>query len=224
MTNHRPIRPKFLAGAALSLSLLLPGLPTGIAAPSLSDFRRIPLDAQPAAPAKGMFLVASPDLADPHFQRTVILICEHSSEGTLGLVINRPTDLLLSEALPALAVLKGTSYVVFAGGPVQPGGILMLFRIVREPEQQRQVLDGVYIGGSLNVMERLITKPEPTETFRAFAGYAGWGPGQVEYEMARGSWVLMPADTTTIFDKDPGGIWSDLLEAVPAPGMIRTRM
>jgi putative transcriptional regulator len=126
--------------------------------------------------------------------------------------------------LPTLAVLKGTSYVVFAGGPVQPGGILMLFRIVLEPEQQRQVLKGVYIGGNLNVMERLITKPEPTETFRAFAGYAGWGPGQVEYEMARGSWVLMPADTATIFDKDPAGIWSDLLEAAPAPGMIHTRM
>jgi putative transcriptional regulator len=170
-----------------------------------------------------MFLVASPSLADPNFHHTVILICEHGLEGTLGLVINRPTDMLLSEALPAVPVLKGTSYVLFVGGPVQPEGILMLFRAVLEPADTRRVLDGIYLGGNLSIMERLITKPEPTETFRAFAGYAGWGPGQLQYEMAQGSWVLRPADTVSIFDKDPGGLWSELIETGPAPGVIRTQ-
>jgi putative transcriptional regulator len=225
MTSHKPTRqPAVRGGAVLGLSLLLAGLPAAMAAPGFSSQPHPSLlQAGPVVPAKGMFLVASPSLADPNFQRTVILLCEHSPEGTLGLVINRPTDLFLSEALPAVSVLKGTSYVVFAGGPVQPGGLLMLFRVVREPDRQRQVLDGVYVGGSLNVMERLITRPEPTETFRAFAGYAGWAPGQLESEMAQGSWVLRQAESSAIFDRDPAGLWSELIETVPAPGMIRTR-
>ena len=123
---------------------------------------------------KGVFLVASPNLADPNFRQTVVLICEYGPEGTLGVIVNRPSEFLLSEALPKLSVLKGTSYVLFLGGPVQPSGILMLFRVGEKPVDTRHVLEGVYLGGNMATLERVITQPKPTETFRAYAGYAGW--------------------------------------------------
>jgi putative transcriptional regulator len=120
-----------------------------------------------------------------------------------------------------MSVLKGTSYVLFAGGPVQPDGILMLFRVVEAPDQLRKVLDRVYLGLSREVLERIITKPNPTETFRAYAGYAGWAPGQVEFEMAMGSWAVVSADPSSIFDKAPETLWEEMVEATQAPRVIR---
>src|SRR5205823_4385867 len=160
----------------------------------------------------GVFLIANPSLADPNFHHTVVLLCEQNAEGTLGVIINRPTEVLLSEALPDLPVLKGTSYRLFWGGPVQPNGVLMLFRVKQTPPGTRSVLDGIYLGGNLQALERIITHPEPTETFRAFAGYAGWAPGQLEFEMSIGSWVIVPADSLMIFDRDPADLWQDLVE------------
>lgn len=177
-------------------------------------------------PAKGMFLVASPDLADPNFRESVILICEHSPAGTLGLVINRPTNLLLSEALPAIAALQGTTHVLFAGGPVQPDAILMLFRADRAPADTRPVAEGIYIGGNSKLVEDTIAKPGAQARFRAFAGYAGWGPGQLAGEMAQGAWRLVPADPGSIFEKNPGEIWSSLGgRSVPTAGQrLETRL
>ncbi|MBI4401460.1 MAG: YqgE/AlgH family protein [Nitrospirae bacterium] len=171
---------------------------------------------------KGVFLIASPNLMDPNFYQTVVLICEHGPEGTLGVVINRPTDIRLSEALPKLAVLKGTSYVLFSGGPVQVNGILMLFRVTEAPTDTREVLKGIYLGGNLETLERVITRPKPTETFRAYAGYAGWAPGQLEYEMAMGSWATLPADSASIFDKEPTSLWPDSLATLKGPRVIRS--
>ncbi len=172
---------------------------------------------------KGVFLVASPNLSDPNFRQTVVLICEYGPEGTLGLIVNRPTEFLLSEALPKLPVLKGTSYVLFLGGPVQPTGILMLFRVGEKPADTRQVLQGVYLGGNMETLERVITQPKPIETFRAYAGYAGWAPGQLEFEMAIGSWATVQADPASIFEKDTVSLWSDMLKGLSAPRVIHSR-
>jgi putative transcriptional regulator len=210
---------RFLSGTLLSLSTFvfcyLVALP-----------ERVCAENRPEAPSaatlkKGVLLVAHPSLMDPNFQQTVVLVCEHGAEGTLGVIINRPTAVPLSEALPSVSVLKGTSYVLFAGGPVQPDGILMLFRVVEAPDQLRKVLDRVYLGLSREVLERVITKPNPTETFRAYAGYAGWAPGQVEFEMAMGSWAVVSADPSSIFDKAPETLWEEMVEAIQAPRVIR---
>ncbi len=220
-------RYRFLSGSLFSLSAIiwcylvaLPGLAlAGDAAGS------------PSAPAitptitptitKGVLLVAHPSLMDPNFRQTVVLVCEHGAEGTLGVIINRPTALPLSEALPGVSVLQGTSYVLFAGGPVQPDGILMLFRVVDAPDQLRKVLERVYLGLSREILERVITKPHPTETFRAYAGYSGWARGQLEFEMAMGSWAVVPADPSSIFDKTPETLWEELVEALQAPRVIK---
>ena len=210
---------RLLPGALLSLSALVSSYLIGL--PDLVLAKNKPEVPSTRALKKGVLLVAHPSLTDPNFQQTVVLICEHEAEGTLGVIINRPTAVPLSEALPNVSVLKGTSYVLFAGGPVQPDGILMLFRIVEAPERMKKVIERVYLGLHQETLERVITKPQPTETFRAYAGYTGWAPGQLEFEMAMGSWAVVPADPSSIFDKAPETLWAEMVEAIQAPRVIR---
>jgi putative transcriptional regulator len=169
---------------------------------------------------KGVLLVASPSLDDPNFRHAVVLIVEHGPEGTVGVILNRSTNVLLSEALPDLAVLKGTSYRLFAGGPVEPTRLLLLFRLKEPPADARSVFDGVYVGGTPGILERVITQAKPTETFRAFAGFAGWAPGQLGYEMLQGAWAVLPPDSIGIFDQDPATLWPDSLSRLQAPRVI----
>jgi putative transcriptional regulator len=150
----------------------------------------------------------------------VVLLCIYGPEGTLGVVVNRPTDLLLSEALPAVPALQGKPDVLFAGGPVQPNGLVLLFRVDQEPADTRQVLQGVYMGGNIDTLARILSQPKSNEAFRAYAGYAGWAPGQLEFEMALGSWGIVPADAASIFDKDPARLWDDLINALRTPQTI----
>jgi putative transcriptional regulator len=178
------------------------------------------MEFSPSSVEKGVLLVASPSLDDPNFRQAVVLVVEHGPEGTLGLILNRSTNVLLSEALPDITVLKGTSYRLFAGGPVEPTRLLLLSRLKEPPADARSVFDGVYVGGTPRVLERIITQAEPTETFRAFAGYAGWAPGQLAFEMLQGSWAVLPPDSFNIFDKDPATLWPDSLSRLQAPRVI----
>ena len=169
---------------------------------------------------KGVLLVASPALDDPNFSQSVVLVLEHGSEGTLGVIVNRSTNVLLSEALPDLTVLKGTTYRLFSGGPVEPTRLILLSRLKDPPAGARSVFDGVYVGGTPEVLERIITQAKPNETFRAFAGVAGWAPGQLQYEMLQGAWAILPPDSIGIFDKDPATLWEDCLRRLQAPRVI----
>jgi putative transcriptional regulator len=174
----------------------------------------------PSSLARGALLVASPSLDDPNFHQTVILIVEHGPGGTLGLVLNRATRVLLSDALPDMTVLTGTNHRLFAGGPVERTRLLMLFRLMEATGEAQSVFDGVYVGGSPEILERIITKAKPTETFRAFAGYAGWGPMQLESEILEGAWAVLPPDPAGMFDKDPATLWPDCVSQLQAPRVI----
>lgn len=174
----------------------------------------------PSSVEKGVLLVASPSLIDPNFRQTVVLVVEHGPGGTLGIIVNRSTRVLLSEALPDLTVLKGTSYRLFAGGPVEPNRLLLLFRQKDPPAGSRLVFDGVYVGDTPKILERILTQAKPTETFRAFAGFARWAPGQLKYEMHQGAWAILPPDSSGIFDKDPATFWQDCIDRLQAPRVI----
>jgi putative transcriptional regulator len=174
----------------------------------------------PLSVAKGVLLVASPSLEDPNFRQAVVLVVEHGPGGTVGLILNRSTDVLLSKALPDITVLKGTSHRLFAGGPVEPTRFLLLFRLKEPPADARSVFDGVYLGRTPSVLERIITQAKPTETFRAFAGFAAWAPRQLEAEMLLGAWGILPPDSFSIFDKDPATFWQDCLNRLQAPRVI----
>ncbi len=173
---------------------------------------------------KGIFLVATPGLKDPNFRQTVVLLCEHGPEGALGVVVNRPTAMHLSEVLPQVPILEGQRHRLFSGGPVQPTAVLLLYRLSEEPSDKHHVFDGVYMGGDLTVVERLLTTPTGGEAIRAYMGYSGWGPGQLENEMKTGSWITLPADHSVVFEKDPLHIWPDILRSLGDPYNLYAEM
>ena len=173
----------------------------------------------PASVSKGVFLVASPSLNDPNFRETVVLVIEHGAEGTLGLILNRATSMLLSEALPGMAALEGTTHRLFVGGPVQPSAMLLLSRLKDPDPDMHAVFDSVYVGGTPKVLERMLTQAAPSDRFRAFAGYAGWGPGQLSLEMLQGAWGVLPPESQ-FFEKDPLTLWADSLARLQAPRVI----
>src|SRR6478735_8811340 len=146
----------------------------------------------PSSVEKGVFLVASPSMNDPNFRQTVVLVLEHGPEGTLGVILNRATDVLLSEALPGVRALKGTTHRLFAGGPVQPNIVLLLSRLKEPQPDMRPVFDNVYVGGNPDVLERLLRQAGAAARFRAFAGYAGWAPGQLGFEMVPRLLAVLP--------------------------------
>jgi putative transcriptional regulator len=174
----------------------------------------------PSSVERGVLLVASPSLKDPHFRHAVVLVVEHGSEGTLGLILNRSTKILLSEALPELTALKGTSYRLFAGGPVEPDRLLLLFRLNEPPAGSRLIFDKVYVGDKPKILERIIRQAKPTETFRAFAGSARWAPGQLAYEIHQGAWAILPPDSAGLLEQDPATFWQDCLGRLSAPRVI----
>lgn len=163
---------------------------------------------------KGIFLVAAPSLRDPNFRQSVVLLCEHGPEGALGVVVNRPTAMSISEALPQMPVLEGSTHVLYAGGPVQTNQVMLLYRGDQLPENSHHVFDGVCLGGDLGMVERILMHAGGQETFRAYVGYSGWGPGQLESEMKTGSWITVPADPAVVFDKDPARVWGEILRSL----------
>lgn len=160
---------------------------------------------------KGIFLVAAPQLRDPNFRQTVVLLCEHGDEGALGVVVNRPTAMSISEALPQVPIIEGASHVLYAGGPVQTNHVMLLYRVDQFPENSHHVFDGVCLGGDMGVVERILTGQTTKDSFRAYLGYSGWGPGQLESEMKTGSWITLPADSKIVFEKDPAQVWQEIL-------------
>jgi|CXWL01.1.fsa_nt_gi putative transcriptional regulator len=166
---------------------------------------------------KGTILVAVPALRDPNFRQTVILLCEYGADGALGFIVNRPTEIRLSEGIPRMPVLEGQQHVLFAGGPVATNQIMLLFRFKEKPTQTHQVFDGVYLGGDVDEVVQLLTEPRPSDSFRAYLGYAGWSAGQLEREMEAGSWVTLPADSHLVFEQPPTRMWSDVMRALGEP-------
>lgn len=163
--------------------------------------------------AKGVFLIATPALRDPNFRQTVILLCEHGPEGALGVVVNRPTEMNIAEVLPQVPVLEGQGHRVYAGGPVQKNSLLVLYRLNEEIEDTHAVLEGVYLGGNMDTLERILEVPGEEESFRAYMGYSGWGPGQLETEMESGSWLTMPARSHLVFDEDSQALWGEVIRS-----------
>ncbi|GJL52506.1 MAG: UPF0301 protein [Nitrospirales bacterium] len=163
---------------------------------------------------KGVFLIATPSLRDPNFRQTVILLCEHGHEGALGVVINRPTEINITEVLPQIPIIEGQRHHVFTGGPVQKNSLLILYRVPEEPSDTHHVVDGVYLGGNVQTLERILEQPSNNEAFRAFMGYSGWAPGQLENEMQTGSWLTLPADPTWVFEKDPAVLWGEIIQSL----------
>jgi putative transcriptional regulator len=161
---------------------------------------------------RGLFLIAEPTLRDPNFHETVILIIDHGALGTTGVVVNHPTETRLSSVLPDREELAGRDETLHLGGPVDRRVLLLLVRTGTSPspEHAQHVFDNVYVTQTLDVLSDALKRDRKTAV-RVFAGYAGWAPGQLEDEIARGSWRIAPADSVVLFDRDADVIWKEMI-------------
>jgi putative transcriptional regulator len=165
--------------------------------------------------ANGVFLVAKPDMADPNFRDTVVLITEPEvGGGPIGVIINRPAGVRLSEAIPELGDVPEKFDQIFDGGPVEGNRILYLVRTDEPPKHGLRVLDDVYLSGERELLQKIVRGKVSVTAFRAFAGYAGWAPDQLQAEIAREGWFVIKADADTIFAKDPEAVWSRLMHRI----------
>jgi putative transcriptional regulator len=158
-------------------------------------------------PAKGKFLVATNQLKDSVFAEAVILVIEHTPFGTMGLIINQPAETKLPEIKESQKKTNG----FYFGGPVYGTQTMMLVQSDSKPEESELVFDGVYVSNSKTLLARMTYMPRKNERYRAYVGYAGWRPGQLESEIVRGSWHVLEADPEIIFDKEPHKVWKKLM-------------
>lgn len=149
---------------------------------------------QPRPPGPGSLLVATPHLSDPNFSRSVVLLLQHDEEGSLGVVLDRPTAIPVGEFLPAWEPMAVEPAVVFHGGPVQPEiGIGLRIRF-----------------GALEIVD-LLAGPEDESPVRVFAGCAGWSTGQLEDELAEEAWFVVDFQPSDLLSDTPEGLWAAVL-------------
>ena len=165
------------------------------------------------APAPGMVLVAAPDLTDPHFARTVVYLVAHNEEGTLGIVLNRRTETAVFNVLPDWATTVTRPQALYSGGPVQTTGAMCLG--VCKPGTDPEDLPGMLpVAGSV-VMIDLDGDPDDLAPYlrgaRIFAGHAGWSPGQLEEEIARDDWFVVPGEDLDVIAPASTDLWFTLL-------------
>lgn len=158
--------------------------------------------------ARGRLLLAGPTLLDPNFWRTVVLIVEHSDDGALGLVLNRPSETSVNEAVPQLERLIDGDELLFVGGPVQPSSVIVLAQFERVDDAALISFEDV---GVLGVGADPEAMSAEIRRGRAFIGHAGWGARQLDDELERGDWILEPARVKDAFTSEPQDLWSDVL-------------
>ncbi|HEU5302261.1 MAG TPA: YqgE/AlgH family protein [Acidimicrobiia bacterium] len=168
---------------------------------------------------RGSLVVATPDLLDPNFARTVVLILEHSPEGAVGVVLNRPSATVLEEGMPGWAMLAAPPSRVFVGGPVEPVAAIGLGRVPSgrssSPEGRHAALFGEVCSIDLG-SDPVLSVPD-VEVVRVFAGYAGWGPGQLDDEVAADGWFVVDRDDGDVFSGAPEVLWREVLRRQPGP-------
>lgn len=165
----------------------------------------------------GCLLVATPATVDPNFSRTVVLVLEHTPSGSLGVVLNRPTDVPVEGTVPGWSAVASAPAVLFSGGPVEPQSAIGLGR--SRPTADRESAEGWHhIAARVGTVD-LDGDPDATgartDALRIFAGYAGWAPGQLDGEIEAGGWFVLTATDDDPFSSDPQDLWRDVLGRQP---------
>lgn len=156
-------------------------------------------------PHSGQFLVSEPFLSDPNFRKTVILLCEHEPQGSVGFVLNRVLDMNTDEVIPGLLTVN---FPVFFGGPVEQNTLHFIHRVGHLIEDSFPIGEGIFWGGNIEIINDLLErKVASPEDFRFFIGYSGWGEGQLNAEIEQKAWWLSPLDANIVFSDDLEEIW-----------------
>lgn len=157
---------------------------------------------------RGKLLVASPALADPNFARSVVLITEHNDDGAMGIVLDRPSDASVADVVPQLREVAGAEAPVYVGGPVQPTALVVLAEFA-DPDAAAWIVTADVGFASADVdMAELATA---VRRARVYAGYSGWGAGQLEGELELDSWIVEPPLPRELFPGEPQTLWNDVL-------------
>ena len=158
--------------------------------------------------ARGQLLIAAPNLLDPNFWRTVVLVVEHSEEGALGVVLNRPSETTVLDAVAQLEHLVEPGDPVFIGGPVQQSSVIVVAQFEDPGEAALLAFDDVGVIAAGSPREEMSTG---VVRARAFVGHAGWGPGQLDDELERGDWIVEAARGEDAFADEPAELWRSVL-------------
>ncbi len=175
------------------------------------EFINIAENLKPQPPEKGKLLIAGPFLNDSEFARTVVFMCEHGEEGSVGYTINQPLNITIGDLIQELEPYQ-SEIVVYKGGPVQPDTLHFLHTI---PAQLGgvEVIPGIYWGGSFELFKDLVRGSLISEkNIRVFLGYSGWSEGQLAREMNEGTWFVGPGKKNIIFDTDCDEVWKTAIE------------
>jgi putative transcriptional regulator len=162
---------------------------------------------EPETSLRGRLLIASPTLVDPNFARSVVLVTEHADEGAMGVVLNRPSETDVAEVAPELSDIADGE-PVFVGGPVQPQALVVLAEF-SDPGLAAWIVaaDVGFVAADTDqdALEQAIRRG------RVYAGYSGWGAGQLEAELAEDAWIVEPPLPAELFPDDPQALWNDVL-------------
>lgn len=169
---------------------------------------------------RGQLLIASPALADPNFDRSVVLITEHGTDGAMGIVLNRPSESTVATVIPALESISGGE-PIFVGGPVQPEALVVLGEFSDTEKAAWIVVADV---GLVSAQAELTELPAAVRRGRVYAGFSGWGPGQLEGELDEDAWIVEAPLPTELFPDDPETLWSDVLDRMGGEYSLVARM
>ena len=168
---------------------------------------------------QGQLLVSSPSLHDPNFRKTVVLVAHHDEDGAMGLVLTRPSDVAAVEAVPSLDGLPGATGLIFVGGPVQPEAFMVLAEFDDVDNAAAPIFDRVgFMPADAEPDELSISR------MRLFAGYAGWGAGQLEAELEEPAWIVVAAEPDDAFADDPEELWRVVVLRKGGPFSIMENM
>lgn len=168
-----------------------------------------------ARSANGVLLVAKPELIDPNFSRTVVLVTQTGGDSTVGVILNRPGSTPLSEFLGEGDNAGRYAEPVFSGGPVMRRTLVAVFHSDHPPASPGfHVLHTLYMSMHPDNIRELLASGE--RRFRLYAGFSGWAPRQLESEFEREGWFILPADEDTVFRSDTSGLWDELIERAQA--------
>lgn len=163
-------------------------------------------------PDKGTFLIAEPFMLDPNFRRSVVLLTEHGEDGSVGFILNKPTNMSLNEAVPDFPEFEATLYL---GGPVQPETLHFIHRIEALQDSSMTIRDGLYWGGDFDQLQDLIRRGAvEQDDIRFFLGYSGWGASQLTSEMKQKSWIVSNEMERFTFSVDPTNLWRSILQSM----------
>jgi len=185
--------------------------------PTFAEDTKGAKDAKDAKPLTAILLVARPELRDSNFKDSVVLVMNNLGSAPIGFIVNRPTRVEVSHLFPESEHLARLADKLYFGGPVALESVSFLVRADTPPEHAIQVLDGVYLSSDRELLGKLLERDKPMEGLRILVGYSGWGPGQLEAEIARGDWTLAPAEANAIFNGKSEHPWPDLQQEGVGP-------